>query len=139
MIEVRSTLTGDLLGYVPGDPANLNTHGSWMVFDLTGALFAGEVERMALQVREHREGQRRWWCLAADPGDARTLRRIRGWKEADSISDAVEALQVIYRFAIAWRNHCLTLEGPGEADDARMRQIRKAEAVLLAAMQKERP
>lgn len=48
---------------------------------------------------------------------------------ADELLDAISGLLL---FAHAWRNHCLRVEGPGEADDVRKAAIERGEAAIRA-------
>ncbi len=89
MIEVRSALTARLLGHIPGRldwPARVGDRWTVMLRPRYGDLIAKTID---LCVREFREGgaQYGWAALDSDGHPIDQLRKIEGWRDADSSPD----------------------------------------------------
>jgi hypothetical protein len=84
MIEVRSVLTAEVLGYVPGH-LDLNRVGSHWKLELKAKWDDQIIKFITLPVAEFRDGRgwgRSWACLNSDGHKLEELRKIVGWKDA---------------------------------------------------------
>lgn len=86
MIEVRSALTAQLLGYAPGRlhwPSRVGSH--WKM-DLVGKYGDAMIHQISLPVLEFVSPGRfinRWAVLNSDGHPIETLRKIVGWRDVD--------------------------------------------------------